>query len=163
MIIVKKTGYIEYKNFEFKCALGKNGIKKKIKEGDNITPKGTFKIKTIYYRKDKVKKILTSIKIEKIKKNMGWCDDPRSAAYNKLINLPNKYSYERLYRKDNIYDLIIVLNYNMRPVIKNKGSAIFIHVANNNYNPTRGCVALSKVDLLKILNNINKRTKVKIG
>jgi len=163
MIIVKKTGYIEYKNFEFKCALGKNGIKKKIKEGDNITPKGTFKIKTIYYRKDKVKKILTSIKIEKIKKNMGWCDDPRSAAYNKLINLPNKYSYERLYRKDNIYDLIIVLNYNMRPVIKNKGSAIFIHVANNNYNPTRGCVALSKIDLLKILNNINKRTKVKIG
>ena len=163
MIIVKKTGYIEYKNFEFKCALGKNGIKKKIKEGDNITPKGTFKIKTVYYRQDKVKNILTSIKIQKIKKNMGWCDDPRSATYNKLINLPNKYSYERLYRKDNIYDLIIVLNYNMSPVIKNKGSAIFIHVANNNYNPTRGCVALSKIDLLKILNNINKRTKVKIG
>ena len=163
MIIVKKTGYIKYKNFEFRCALGKNGIKKKIKEGDNITPKGTFKIKTVYYRKDKVKKILTSIKIEKIKKNMGWCDDPRSATYNKLINLPNKYSYERLYRKDNIYDLIIVLNYNMSPVIKNKGSAIFIHVANNNYNPTRGCVALSKIDLLKILNNINKRTKIKIG
>ena len=163
MIIVKKTGYIKYKNFKFRCALGKNGIKKKIKEGDNITPKGTFKIKTVYYRKDKVKKILTSIKIEKIKKNMGWCDDPRSATYNKLINLPNKYSYERLYRKDNIYDLIIVLNYNMSPVIKNKGSAIFIHVANNNYNPTRGCVALSKIDLLKILNNINKRTKIKIG
>ena len=163
MIIVKKTGYIKYKNFEFKCALGKNGIKKKIKEGDNITPKGTFKIKTIYYRKDKLKKISTSIKIEKIKKNMGWCDDPRSATYNKLINLPNKYSYERLYRKDNIYDLIIVLNYNMSPVIKNKGSAIFIHVANNNYNPTRGCVALSKIDLLKILNKINKRTKIKIG
>ena len=163
MIIVKKTGYIKYKNFEFRCALGKNGIKKKIKEGDNITPKGTFKIKTVYYRKDKVKKILTSIKIEKIKKNMGWCDDPRSATYNKLINLPNKYSYERLYRKDNIYDLIIVLNYNMSPVIKNKGSAIFIHIANNNYNPTRGCVALSKIDLLKILNNINKRTKIKIG
>ena len=163
MIIVKKTGYIKYKNFKFRCALGKNGIKKKIKEGDNITPKGTFKIKTVYYRKDKVKKILTSIKIEKIKKNMGWCDDPRSATYNKLINLPNKYSYERLYRKDNIYDLIIVLNYNMSPVIKNKGSAIFIHIANNNYNPTRGCVALSKIDLLKILNNINKRTKIKIG
>ena len=69
MIIVKKTGYLEYKNFKFKCALGKNGIKKKIKEGDNITPKGTFKIKTIYYRKDKVKKILTSIKIEKINTN----------------------------------------------------------------------------------------------
>ena len=94
---------------------------------------------------------------------MGWCDDPKSAAYNQLINLPNKFSYERLYRKDNIYDLIIVLNYNMSPIIKNKGSAIFIHVANNNYTPTKGCIALSKIDLLKILNKINKRTKIKIG
>ena len=163
MIIVKKTGYLEYKNFKFKCALGKNGIKKKIKEGDNITPKGIFKIKTVYYRKDKIKKILTSLKIEKINKNMGWCDDPKSAAYNQLINLPNKFSYERLYRKDNIYDLIIVLNYNMSPIIKNKGSAIFMHVANNNYTPTKGCIALSKIDLLKILNKINKSTKIKIG
>jgi L,D-peptidoglycan transpeptidase YkuD (ErfK/YbiS/YcfS/YnhG family) len=143
--------------------LGKNGIKKKIKEGDNITPKGIFKIKTIYYRKDKIKKILTSLKIEKINKNMGWCDDSKSAAYNQLINLPNKFSYERLYRKDNIYDLIIVLNYNMTPIVKNKGSAIFIHIAKKNYSPTKGCIALSKIDLLKILYNINKNTKIKIG
>jgi len=163
MIIVKKTGYLEYKNFKFKCALGKNGIKKKIKEGDNITPKGIFNIKTVYYRKDKIKEILTSIKIEKIKKNMGWCDDPRSAAYNQLINLPNKFGYERLYRKDNIYDLIVVLNYNMNPIIKNKGSAIFLHIAKKNYTYTKGCIALSKVNLLKILNKINKKTKIRIG
>ena len=163
MIIVKKTGYLKYKNFRFKCALGKNGIKKKIKEGDDITPKGTFKIKAVYYRKDKIKKILTSIKTRKIKKNMGWCDDPKSAAYNQLINLPNKVGYERLYRKDNIYDLIIVLNYNMTPIVKNKGSAIFIHIAKKNYSPTKGCIALSKIDLLKILYNINKNTKIKIG
>ena len=163
MIIVKKTGYLKYKNFRFKCALGKNGIKKKIKEGDDITPKGTFKIKAVYYRKDKIKKILTSIKTRKIKKNMGWCDDPKSTAYNQLINLPNKVGYERLYRKDNIYDLIIVLNYNMTPIVKNKGSAIFIHIAKKNYSPTKGCIALSKIDLLKILYNIHKNTKIKIG
>jgi L,D-peptidoglycan transpeptidase YkuD (ErfK/YbiS/YcfS/YnhG family) len=163
MIIVKKTGYLKYKNFRFKCALGKNGIKKKIKEGDDITPKGTFQIKAVYYRKDKIKKILTSIKTRKIKKNMGWCDDPKSAAYNQLINLPNKVGYERLYRKDNIYDLIIILNYNMTPIVKNKGSAIFIHIAKKNYSPTKGCIALSKIDLLKILYNINKNTKIKIG
>lgn len=94
---------------------------------------------------------------------MGWCDDPKSTAYNQLINLPNKVGYERLYRKDNIYDLIIVLNYNMTPIVKNKGSAIFIHIAKKNYSPTKGCIALSKIDLLKILYNINKNTKIKIG
>ena len=81
----------------------------------------------------------------------------------KKINLPNKYNYEKLYRKDNIYDLIIVLNYNMNPTIKNKGSAIFIHIAKKNYSPTNGCIALSKIELLEILNKINSNTKVKIG
>ena len=124
MIIVKKSGYLKYKNFIFRCALGKNGIKKKIKEGDNITPKGIFKITKIYYRQDKIKKIKTLIKKIKIRKDMGWCDDPRSIFYNKQIKLPFKLSYERLYRKDHIYDLLAVLNYNINPVIKNKGSAM---------------------------------------
>jgi L,D-peptidoglycan transpeptidase YkuD (ErfK/YbiS/YcfS/YnhG family) len=163
MIIVKKTGYLKYKNLKYRCALGKAGVNEKIKEGDNITPKGIFKITKIYYRADKIKKIKTLIKKIKIKKNMGWCDDPKSDAYNQLINLPNKYNYEKLYRKDNIYDLIIALNYNMNPTIKNKGSAIFIHIAKKNYSPTKGCIALSKIDLLEILNKINSNTKIKIG
>ena len=69
---------------------------------------------------------------------MGWCDDPKSKKYNKLIKLPTKYNFERLYRKDNIYDLILVLNYNMNPVIKKKSSAIFIHIAKGNYKKTEG-------------------------
>ena len=133
MIIVKKSGYLKYKNFKFRCALGKAGIKKKEKEGDNITPKGTFKIVKIYYRADKIKKINTLIKKIKIKKNMGWCDDPKSNFYNQEISLPNKFGYEKLYRNDNLYDLIFVLNYNINPIIKNKGSAIFIHIAKKNY------------------------------
>jgi len=163
MIIVKKTGYLKYKNFKFRCALGKNGIKKKVKEGDNITPIGIFKITRIYYRHDKIKKIKTPIKKIKIKKNMGWCDDPKSNFYNQQIRLPNKFNYEKLYRNDRIYDLLAVLNYNTNPVIKNKGSAIFLHIAKKNYTYTKGCIALSKIDLLKILNKINKRTKIKIG
>ena len=156
MIIVKKSGYLKYKNFIFRCALGKNGIKKKIQEGDNITPKGIFKITKIYYRQDKIKKI-------KIRKEMGWCDDPRSIFYNKQIKLPSKFSYERLYRKDHIYDLLAVLNYNINPVIKNKGSAIFMHIAKKNYSPTAGCVALKKNDLIKLLEIIKKNTKIKIS
>ena len=163
MIIINKSGYLKYKNLWFRCALGKAGIGKKKVEGDNITPKGTYKIIRIFYRKDRIKKIKTKIKIFKINKNMGWCDDPRSAAYNQLISLPYKYNCEKLYRKDNIYDLIIVLNYNINPTIKKKGSAIFIHIAKKNYSPTKGCIALSKINLLKILNKINKKTKIKIS
>ena len=162
MIIIKKSGYLEYKNLKFRCALGKAGIKKKKKEGDNITPKGTFKIIRVYYRRDKIKNITASIKKRKIKKNIGWCDDPVSNSYNKEIKLPSKFGHEKLYRKDNLYDLILVLNYNINPVIKNKGSAIFIHIAKKNYKPTAGCIALKQRDLLELLKNIKKNTKIKI-
>jgi L,D-peptidoglycan transpeptidase YkuD (ErfK/YbiS/YcfS/YnhG family) len=163
MIIVKKSGYLKYKNLKFRCALGKAGVKKKIMEGDNITPKGIFKIIKIYYRSDKIKKIKTLIKKIKIKKNMGWCDDPKSLFYNKLIKLPSKYSHEKLYRNDNLYDLIVVLSYNTNPIIKNKGSAIFMHIAKGSYKKTAGCIALKKEDLVKIISLIKKNTKIKIN
>ena len=94
---------------------------------------------------------------------MGWCDDPRSKEYNKLVKLPFNYNHEKLYKKENIYDIILVLNYNMSPVKKNKGSAIFIHVAKNNYKKTKGCVAIKKRDLIKIIKQIKLNTKVKIS
>jgi L,D-peptidoglycan transpeptidase YkuD (ErfK/YbiS/YcfS/YnhG family) len=163
MIIVKKSGYLKYKNLKFRCALGKEGVKKKTMEGDNITPKGIFKIIKIYYRPDKIKKIKTLIKKIKIKKNMGWCDDPNSRFYNKMINLPTKYSHEKLYRNDHLYDLIVVLSYNTNPIIKNRGSAIFMHIANNSYKKTKGCIALKKEHLIKIISKIKKNTKIKIN
>ena len=98
----------------------------------------------------------------KIEKNMGWCDDPRSRNYNKLIKLPSIYRHEKLFKKENIYDIILVLNYNMRPIKKNKGSAIFIHVSKKNFKKTEGCVAIQKRDLLKIVKEIKKNTKVMI-
>ena len=114
------------------------------------------------FRKDRIKKIQSKIKKIVIKKNMGWCDDPKSKQYNKLVKLPFKYKFEKLYRKENIYDIILVLNYNMNPVIKNRGSAIFIHIAKNNYEKTKGCVAIKKVHLLKILKELKINSNVKI-
>jgi len=163
MIIVKKSGYLKYKNLKFRCALGKAGVKKKTMEGDNITPKGTFKIIKIYYRSDKIKKIETLIKKNKINRSMGWCDDPNSRFYNELINLPTKYSHEKLYRNDSLYDLIVVLSYNTNPIIKNKGSAIFMHIGKNSYKKTKGCIALKKEHLIKIISKIKKNTKIKIN
>jgi L,D-peptidoglycan transpeptidase YkuD (ErfK/YbiS/YcfS/YnhG family) len=163
MIIVKKSGYLKYENLKFRCALGKAGVKKKTIEGDNITPRGIFKIIKLYYRPDKIKIIKTSIKKIKIRKNMGWCDDPKSRFYNQQIKLPTKYGHEKLYRSDNLYDLIVVLNYNINPIIKNKGSAIFLHIAKNSYQKTKGCIGLKKEHLIKIISKIKKNTKIKIN
>ena len=162
MIIINKSKHLKYKDLKFKCALGKAGIRNKKKEGDNITPKGIYKIIKIYYRDDRIKKISSKFKLIKITKNMGWCDDPKSKKYNQLIKLPNKYSHEKLYKKNNTYDLLLVLDYNMKPIVKNKGSAIFIHVAKRNYKPTAGCIALKKKDLLKLTKIIKLSTKILI-
>jgi L,D-peptidoglycan transpeptidase YkuD (ErfK/YbiS/YcfS/YnhG family) len=163
MIIINKSGYLKYRSLKFRCALGKSGIGNKKMEGDNITPRGIFKIIKIYYRKDRLKKLSSKYTLIEIKKNIGWCDDPKSRKYNQPITLPNKYSHEVLYRKDNIYDLILVLNYNIRPTIKNRGSAIFIHVAKKNYKKTAGCIAIKKNDLMSLVKEINKNTKVIIN
>ena len=163
MIIVKKTGYLQYKNLKFRCALGKAGIKKKEKEGDNVTPKGIIKITSMYYRPDKIKNIITAVKKIKIKKNIGWCDDPDSHFYNQQISLTNKFGHEKLYRNDSLYDLILVLNYNVKPIIKNKGSSIFIHIAKKNYKKTKGCIALKKKHLIELISKIKKNTQIKIN
>ena len=93
---------------------------------------------------------------------MGWCNDSKSKNYNRLIKLPSVYNFEKLFKNNNTYDILIVLDYNMNPTIKNKGSAIFIHVAKKNYKKTEGCIALRKNDLLKIIKKLKKNTEVKI-
>ena len=160
-ILINKK-YLILNQYKVKCSIGKRGIGLKRKEGDLITPIGQYKIKCVLYRKDRIKKIQSKLRKIIIKKNMGWCDDPKSNRYNKLIYLPFNYSYEQLFKKENIYDIILVLSYNMSPIKKNKGSAIFIHVAKKNYNKTKGCIAVKKSDLLKILKEIKVNTKVKI-
>jgi L,D-peptidoglycan transpeptidase YkuD (ErfK/YbiS/YcfS/YnhG family) len=162
MIIVKKNSYLKYKNFRFRCAIGKAGIKKKLREGDNITPAGTYKLINIFYRPDRIEKLKTHIKKVKITKTMGWCDDVNSKYYNRQIELPCKLKHEKLYRKDSLYDIIGVLSYNINPIIKNKGSAIFLHIAKKNYQKTKGCIAIKKIHLIKLLSIIGKNTKIKI-
>ncbi len=149
--------------FKLKCSVGKGGIKEKKKEGDNITPKGTFNLGNLYYRNDRVKNLNTKLKCKIIKKNMGWSDDPESKDYNKQIkiNKKRKYSFEKLYRNDHKYDLVIPIKYNYQKPVKNKGSAIFLHLTKG-YETTEGCIALQKKDFFVLLNLIDKKTKIKI-
>ena len=163
MNIKLKNKYLYYNDYKLRCAIGKRGITLNKKEGDQKTPKGSFKLEYILYRKDKIPVVRSLLKKKQIKKNMGWCDDNASKLYNKLIKFPFKYSAEKLWKLKRIYDLIIVINYNLSPVIKNKGSAIFIHIARKNYSPTEGCVALNKKDLLFLLSKVNNKTKLIIN
>jgi len=163
MNIKIKKHFLLYKGYKLKCAIGKSGIISSKKEGDAATPKGTFKLGTFYYRKDNNKPLKYKIKKRIIKKKMGWCNDSRSEKYNQEINFPFKYSAEKLYRKDRIYDLFINIKYNSHPVIKEKGSAIFLHITDSKYKPTKGCIAISKNDFLKILPLINNKTKISIS
>tara|TARA_B100001287_G_scaffold123853_1_gene104339 strand:- start:264 stop:761 length:498 start_codon:yes stop_codon:yes gene_type:complete len=162
-IIVKNKETLLIDEFKFKCCVGKNGFKKNKKEGDNTTPIGTYDLGSIYYRNDRVKKPITKLKTVVIKKNMGWCDDPKSKLYNKQIQIKKnlKFSYEKLYRKDNNYNLFILIKYNYKKRIKNKGSAIFLHLTKN-YSPTKGCIGLKEKDFLILNKLINKKTKIKI-
>ena len=163
MNIKIKKHLLLYKDYKLKCAIGKSGIISSKKEGDLATPKGTFELGTFYYRKDNNKPLKCKIKKKIIKKKMGWCDDSRSKKYNKEISFPFKYGAEKLYRKDKIYDLFINIKYNFSPVIKEKGSAIFLHITDGKYKPTKGCVAIAKKDFLKILPLINNKTKISIS
>ena len=164
MIIKLNKNIISIDQFKLKCSVGKGGIKKKLKEGDKITPIGTYFLTKLYYRSERIKKIQTKLDLKIIKKNMGWCDDPKSPDYNREIKIKKgyKYKYERLYKKDSSYDMMIPITYNLNKPIKNKGSAIFLHLTKN-YKPTEGCIALKKKDFFVMLNLINKKTKIKIS
>ena len=161
IIKLKNKETLEIDLFRFKCSVGKNGFAQKKIEGDKKTPKGIFSIGKLYYRKDRIAKVETKLKTIQIKKEMGWCNDVNSKYYNRLINVKTKSNHEKLYRKDYKYDLLIPIKYNTQPTIKNKGSAIFIHLTKN-YKKTAGCVALSKKDFLILLKIIKPKAKIKI-
>ena len=161
-ILVKNKHTLKIDEFKFRCCIGKNGSTLSKKEGDQKTPKGTFAIENLYYRKDRRTKPSTLLKCIEIKKNMGWCNDvnfPRK--YNKLFKVKNKIRHEKLKRKDNKYDLLIPIMYNYKKPIPGLGSCIFIHITNK-YKPTAGCIALKKKDFLILAKIVKKNSKIKI-
>ena len=136
-------------------------LKKKKIEGDGCTPSGIYTLGPLYYRSDRIKKPKTYFNAIAIEKNMFWSDDPDSEHYNKLIRFKDS-SYENLYKINHTYDIVIVINYNINPIMKGKGSAIFIHLAKKDFSPTSGCIALRKECIFEILEKIDITDKIKI-
>ena len=161
-ILVKNKYTLQVDEFIFRCSIGKNGSTIKKKEGDKKTPKGTFEIQHLYFRKDRKQKPTTLLKCVEIKKDMGWCDDTRfPKKYNKLCKIEKNIRSEKLTRKDNKYDLLIPIKYNFKKPISGRGSCIFIHLTKD-YKPTAGCIALREKDFLVMLKLIRKNSKIKI-
>ena len=161
-ITLKNKYTLKIDDFKFKCCIGKNGLKKNKIEGDKCTPKGTFKLGTLYYRKDRVKKPITSLKTKNIKRNMGWCNDSKNKFYNQEVKVNKNIKHEKLFRKDYKYDYLLVIEYNTKKIKPNKGSAIFIHLTKN-FKATAGCIALLQKDFLIMTKLINKKSLIKIN
>ena len=162
MKLIVQKNYLYINENKLPCAIGKNGVTKNKKEGDGCTPFGKYKFNEIYYRADKMGALDLNIESFPISSNDGWCDEPQSQFYNQLIKFPFSQSAEKLYRNDEIYDIVCIINYNTNPVKPGKGSAIFLHVAHEDYRGTQGCIALSKIDLLNVISQITKNTLIDI-
>ena len=161
-IFIKNKHTLQVDDFKFRCCIGKKGLTSNKIEGDKKTPKGTFEIGNLYFRKDRKEKPLTLLKCIEIKEDMGWSNDSRfPKKYNKLFKIQKKIKHEKLKRKDYKYDLLIPIKYNFKRPTVGLGSCIFIHLTRD-YKPTAGCVGLKEKDFLIMLKLIKKNSKIKI-
>jgi L,D-peptidoglycan transpeptidase YkuD (ErfK/YbiS/YcfS/YnhG family) len=133
------------------CALGRAGCRARKREGDGATPVGRWPMLRVLYRPDRVPRPRTKLPARPIRESDGWCDAPADRNYNRPVRLPYPASAEAMWRHDGLYDLVVVLDYNVRPRLRGRGSAIFMHVAKPGYAPTEGCIALARPHLLRIL------------
>jgi L,D-peptidoglycan transpeptidase YkuD (ErfK/YbiS/YcfS/YnhG family) len=161
-IRVFTDGHLTHDNLTFRCALGRSGIRAEKHEGDGVTPVGTFPLRRLHVRADRMTLPKTGLPTRVIRPLDGWCDDPQHPAYNTLITLPFTASREVMWREDNVYDLIVEIGYNDAPPIAGAGSAIFMHVAKPDFAPTEGCVALNAEDLKKLLVTCTATTEIEI-
>jgi len=158
----KHRGFIRMGTLTLPCAIGKSGIVSRKREGDGGTPRAFLRPVMIYFRPDQFRRHRFALPAKAITRMMGWCDDPRSPLYNRAIPLPNSYSHEKLWREDGLYDIVIETNWNRRPAISGRGSAIFIHLARPGFKPTEGCIAFDHKGMKLFLSRLHKTLRIRI-
>jgi L,D-peptidoglycan transpeptidase YkuD (ErfK/YbiS/YcfS/YnhG family) len=158
----RQKGRISAGPLRFPCALGKGGVSHKKREGDGATPLGSHPLRRLWYRADRQTRPRSGLLIRRIRPCNGWCDAPEHRRYNKPVPLPCPVSHETLWRRDPLYDLVIEIGWNDQPVIKNRGSAIFFHLARAGYTPTEGCVAIAGQHMRRLLPLLGPRTRIVI-
>jgi len=161
-LLVRASGTALWRGRSYRCALGRSGITLEKHEGDGATPAGTWALRELLYRADRLAVPSTRLPVSVITGEDGWCDAPGDALYNRRIRLPYPASAEALWREDRLYDLIIPVGYNDAPALSGRGSAIFIHLATPDFAPTAGCVAFALADLLELLPGLGPDTRLVI-
>ena len=146
----------------WRCVLGAGGVREDKVEGDGATPAGEYPLRRIYFRNDRLVLPKVALPARPISEHDGWCDDPNSASYNRLVRVPNDWSHEKMWREDGLYDLVVVVGYNDDPPEGEWGSAIFLHIARDDYSPTRGCVAFARDDLMELVGLLKPTTRLRI-
>jgi L,D-peptidoglycan transpeptidase YkuD (ErfK/YbiS/YcfS/YnhG family) len=162
-IFVSTAGELRWLDRVTRCALGRTGVRKDKREGDGATPAGCFPLREVYFRADRLAAPPTGLLTSPISPDLGWCDDPADAAYNRPVRLPYAARHERLWRDDDLYDLVVAIGYNDDPVEPGRGSAVFLHVARPDFAPTQGCVAMTRADLSDLLRECRPGDQIAIA
>ena len=134
----------------YDCTLGPSGVRAEKREGDGVTPVGVYPLRAIWYRAGRIPEPVSTLPLHGIEQDDGWCDAPADPSYNRPVKLPYRASAEKMWRDDAVYDLVVILGHNDDPPVPGKGSAIFLHIANQAFGPTEGCIGLRREDLLTL-------------
>lgn len=145
-----------------RCAVGRGGVGEKRSEGDGITPAGNWPLRRVLYRADRMEAPKTVLPVVQIEEEDGWCDAPDDINYNRLVQLPYPSSAEPMWRQDGLYDVVAVVGFNDAPVVKGRGSAVFLHVAKGDFAPTEGCIALKCEDLVEALSQLKRGDRLRV-
>lgn len=158
----ESRGVLAARGIRTEAALGRSGIASHKREGDGRTPTGRFRLVAVYYRSDRVGRPPTAVPVAAIRSDLGWCDDPADRRYNRSVRLPYPAHHERLWRNDRLYDIVVVLDFNLARPRRGAGSAIFLHIADPELAPTEGCIAVDKSDMRRLLARAGPRTIVDV-
>lgn len=156
----QSIGQAHYGDAVFRCALGRSGILTDKAEGDGGTPAGSFAPRRVLFRRDRLKLVETPLPHRALALDDGWCDDPEDWNYNRPVSLPYRARHEKMWREDHLYDIVVVIGHNDDPVLPGKGSAVFLHLAHDDYRPTEGCIAFKAGDLIRILASLSAGDRV---
>jgi L,D-peptidoglycan transpeptidase YkuD (ErfK/YbiS/YcfS/YnhG family) len=158
-----RRGWLTGSGLAIPVALGRGGIRANKREGDGGTPRGTFRPRQLWWRADRHTRPQTHLHVRPIRPEDAWCEDPADRHYNRPLRSTSGNGGDRLTRADHLYDFIVEIDHNTRPRIAGRGSAVFLHLARENYAPTAGCISMTKAAMLHLLRRLSPKTKIVIG